>query len=197
MKIVISFLNIFTKTFLFLKIIFKIISAKFALIIFSLFMLGCAKKNGTKPSNLISKSKMAKILADIHIMEGDVNNLGIVNTDTANFLFRKMEAQLFAKYEVDTSDYKKSYKYYLVNPDDFTELYKEVVEIIKEKNKIDSTARSKIKKDIDTTKQIKPAVINEIPKSMSIFSSKIKLDSLRKKSQLKRKNGKKPMRLGK
>jgi Domain of unknown function (DUF4296) len=184
--------TIYTKSFTLTSLCGKSI-----LLLLSIVLFSCAKKNGTKPSNLVSKSKMANILADIHLMEGDINNFGIPNTDTANFLYRKMETKIFAKYEVDTSDYVKSYKYYLVNPDDFTEMYKEVVEIIKEKNKVDSTARAKIKKDLPDTTTIKKPIVNEIPKSMSIFSSKIKLDSLRKKSHLKRKNGKKQMRLGK
>lgn len=149
-----------------------------------LFTIACKTKNDKKPDDLIEKEKMVNILTDIHRTEGFVNNLSFQSTDTTQFFFRKMEADIFKKYAVDTSAYYQSYKYYLINPEDFKEIYEGVVKQITAKNKVDSLAESKIKKvQIDTLKKDSSKIIK--PK---IFGRKNKfLDSLR----IKLKNGKK------
>jgi Domain of unknown function (DUF4296) len=147
---------------------------KFQLYVFLLtygliFWQSCSPKNGKRPENLISKSKMANILADIHLMEGEINNFGIPNTDTTSFLFRKFQANILAKHQIDTSAFNKSYKYYLINPEDFTDIYTDVVSIIEKRNKIDSTARAKIKKTIaDPSRVKKDTALKSINKNDSI-----------------------------
>ena len=113
----------------------------------------CKNSIEKKPNNLISKEKMANFLADIHNIEGKVNSLGVQNTDTSAFLYRKLEATIYKKHEIDTAAYFQSYKYYLINADEFTDIYKMAVEKIKAQNKIDSLAEAKAPKlRPDTTK---------------------------------------------
>jgi Domain of unknown function (DUF4296) len=166
-------------------------------------IISCKPKFDKKPENLVSKDKMVNIMADVHRLEGFVNNLSVQSSDTSQFIYRKMEAKIFKKYGVDTTAYLNSYKYYLINTEEFSEMYKSVVKIIKEKNKVDSLAVSKLKKPkidslalvklkkvkLDSAKNIK----NEKLKLSKLFLQKNKLDSL------KAKNGrrKKKMRLGK
>lgn len=126
---------------------------KLSFLIFIIF--ACKPKNDKKPDILISKSKMAKILAEIHELEGKISRLGIVNTDSSNFIYRKYEAQIFKKFEVDTSAYYQSFKYYLINPEDFTEIYRETVDILKENNKQDSIKNLKLKKESPDSSKIK------------------------------------------
>jgi hypothetical protein len=138
--------------------------------------LSCKPKFEGKPNNLVSKEKMINIMADIHRAEGVVNNLNIQSTDTSQFIFRKLEAKIFKQYEVDTTAYIKSYKYYLINAEEFSEMYKEVVATIKQKNKVDSLANSKLNKfPLDTHK-----VNNTRPLQLGkLIKQKIKLDSLK------------------
>ncbi len=117
----------------------------------------CKKSLEKKPDNLVPKEQMIQILADIHRLEGHVNNMNIQNTDTLSFIYRKMEADIFKKHKIDTAAYFKSYKYYLVDPEEFSALYSEVVLLIKNKNKADSTAEVKNKvfeKDTSKTTQL-------------------------------------------
>ncbi len=118
-----------------------------------LVVISCNRNVEKKPENLVPKEKMIEILADIHRLEGHVNNMNIQNTDTLAFIYLKMEAEVFKKHAIDTASYYKSYKYYLVDPQEFTLLYEEVVAKIKAKNQVDSTLEAKNKKSIaDTTK---------------------------------------------
>lgn len=105
--------------------------------------ISCKNSVEKKPDNLVPKDKMIELLADIHRLEGHVNNLNIQNSDTLAFIYRKMESDLFKKHKIDTSAYYKSYKYYLVDPEVFTDLYNQVLEKIKIKNSADSTAEIK------------------------------------------------------
>jgi Domain of unknown function (DUF4296) len=150
------------------------------ILIILVIVFGCKPKNDDKPNNLIPKAKMAKLLADIHILEGKVNKLGVVNTDTTSFIFRKYEAELFKKHEIDTTEYFESYKYYLINPDDFTDVYKQAVEIIKEKNKVDSLQNAKLQKERPKIKTIDSSEkINERKFQSNFFKRKYNLDSLK------------------
>lgn len=125
----------------------KIVKVNHLILGLILFFTGYSCKNSleNKPDNLVPKDKMIQILADIHRLEGHVNNMNIQNTDTLSFIYRKMESDIFKKHKIDTAAYFKSYKYYLVDPQEFTDLYGEVVLLIKNKNKADSTAEVKSK----------------------------------------------------
>lgn len=151
----------------------------------------CNNSSEKRPPNLVSKEKLALVLADIHRMEGTVNGMSIQNSDTAGFIFRKLEAEIFKKYDLDTAAYFQSYKYYLVNSDDFTDIYKNVVAIIREKNKADSLAETKLPKKLPSKSPI--ADSGKTVKPSSFLKKSAFLDSLK----LKSKNGKKPLRLGK
>jgi Domain of unknown function (DUF4296) len=153
--------------------------------IFSLFMLftACKPSVEKKPDHLISKGKMVEILAEIHHIEGIVNGLAIQNTDTSSFLYRKLEADLFKKMDVDTAAYFESYKYYLINADEFTDIYKQVVEKVKQKNRVDSLADAKLPKSKIDTSAAKPGtqspMINR-PKSAFLDSLKNKFKHAKK-----------------
>jgi Domain of unknown function (DUF4296) len=164
---------------------FSISSMKFYIFfILTIFLLACKTKNDKKPDVLVSKEKMVNILTDMHRMEGFVNNLGIQSSDTTQFFFRKLEAEIFKKYAVDTAAYYQSYKYYLINPEDFKEIYSDVVKQITAKNKIDSLAESKLKKVVvdttkkDTVKLIKPKIFGK--KNLFMDSLRIKFKNAKK-----------------
>lgn len=154
------------------------------LILFIIFFTACKTKNDKKPDVLVPKEKMVNILTDMHRLEGKVNNLGIQSIDTTQFFFRKLEAEVFKNYDVDTASYYQSYKYYLINPEDFKEIYSDVVKQITAKNKEDSLAESKRKKlQIDTTKKDTSKIVKPKPfgrKSQLLDSLRIKFKNAKK-----------------
>jgi hypothetical protein len=76
----------------------------------------------------------------MHKAEALTNSAGIPSSDTSFYIFEQYEKEIFKKQQVDTADYYKSYKFYLVNPEEFTDLYKLVVDKITDE-KMKSTVR--------------------------------------------------------
>jgi hypothetical protein len=156
-------------------------------LIFVCLLCACGTKNETPPPNLISKNKLANILSEIHQAESKVNNLGLFYNDTSYFLFRKFQTKILAKYEVDTSAYFQSYKYYLVNPEDFLDIYKDVVKQLAVINTRDSIITAKkLAKKPDSTKIKADSVprINEIKKidRKGLVNRKLKLGIIKAKN---------------
>jgi hypothetical protein len=150
---------------------------KFIVLIAIFLLFSCNSNTVEKPSKLISKAKLTDILTEIHQAEGKINNLGIGSTDTTSFLYRKLQQQILTKYDVDTAAYYQSYKYYLLNTEDFAEICKNVVEKLTKINKLDSIADAK-----------KPKLNLSVPKetiragkSINLFNNKHKMDSIRLK----------------
>lgn len=148
------------------------------------YFLACKSPNGEKPKNLLSKQKMADVLVEMHRAEAMTNSAGIPSSDTSFYIFAQLEKEIFKKHQIDTSDYYKSYKFYLVNPEEFTDLYKLVVDKIIIQNKADSTAEAKANKNkpkakADTTK-IKP-MGDSLPKP--VFGKGINIEALRMKQR--------------
>ena len=99
-----------------------------------LFFMQCSSgKNelGAAPDNLITPDKMADILADIHLAEARVGKLNISNSDSASIVFKRLQGKAFAKAQVDTSAYTKSYVYYSSRPAEMAKIYEQVIEKLK------------------------------------------------------------------
>ncbi|WP_266362489.1 DUF4296 domain-containing protein [Tellurirhabdus rosea] len=90
-----------------------------------------------KPDNLIPEDKMVEVLTDIHLAEARVTKLGIIATDSQNLVYRKLEKQIYARYQLDTGTYYRSYQYYSSNPEKFASLYKQVIAKLEEKKQED------------------------------------------------------------
>ena len=90
-------------------------------------LVGCDATT-KKPANLIAADKMVNILADIHLAESKVARMNLHSTDSANFVYKRLEKGIFKKYQIDTSAYNKSYVYYSSQPAELEALYQRVVE---------------------------------------------------------------------
>ncbi|MBO0936332.1 DUF4296 domain-containing protein [Fibrella sp. HMF5335] len=99
----------------------------------SLFMQCGSTKNelGAAPAKLISPAKMADILAEIHMAEARVGKLNIGNSDSAAIVFKRLQNNVFAKAQVDTATYTKSYVYYSSHPAELAGIYEQVIEKLK------------------------------------------------------------------
>lgn len=94
------------------------------------FLAFSCKQDHEVPDNLLSKSEMVKLLIDIRIAEGKVNNLNL-RSDSARSLFRIMEDAIFKAHEIDTATYKSSYQYYMLNPEEALSISDAVLDSLK------------------------------------------------------------------
>jgi len=83
------------------------------------------------PEGILTEQEMVDILLDIRVLEGKVGILS-VGKDSSRVLFAKLERDIFEKHKMDSIVYKKSYQYYMRNP----ELYLNVNDIVLDSLKI-------------------------------------------------------------
>lgn len=86
----------------------------------------CSAPEDERPDNLVPEDRMAEILTQVHIAEARVSRLGLRSVDSSNIVYKHLESQIFQKYKVDTSAYRKSYIYYSSHPKDMEAIYKRV-----------------------------------------------------------------------
>lgn len=111
-----------------------------------------------KPSNLLPEDKMVDILEDIHLTESKVNNLAMGSSDSSLAIFKKLETDILKKHQVDTAAFRKSYQYYVAQPEEFKAIYNQIIEHLEVKKKAASKSdalKAKAKKDSSKTKIVK------------------------------------------
>jgi hypothetical protein len=133
-------------------------------------VIACKQKAIEKPDKLIDEPTMASILTDIHILEAKINDLNIPNSDSASFIYRKLEKDIYKKYQVDTASYKASYKYYLGNIDQFEGIYNNVIKKLDVAVKADSAQKAKNKNQAPI--QPPPGVLDSIAKANNAAAQK-------------------------
>ncbi len=92
-----------------------------------LIFLSC-NGNSKPPKDILGREKMAEILADIHIAESKVSKMNFRSMDSSVVVFNKLQQDIWAKYEVDSASYNKSYAYYAANPEAMSSLYEIVTQ---------------------------------------------------------------------
>ncbi len=91
---------------------------KIYIIIF--FLFSCFDNNQVpKPDDLINENKMSKILYDLAIMKS-INGSGFIKQDL-DFIFG--DEFIYKKYNIDSSQFSKSHKYYSSNPKVMMNIY--------------------------------------------------------------------------
>ena len=88
----------------------------------------CTAPDDAQPDNLISETRMAAILTQIHLAEARVSRIGLATSDSSNIVYKRLEKQIFRQLQVDTSAYTKSYIYYSSHPRQMERIYKQVTE---------------------------------------------------------------------
>ena len=94
---------------------------------------GCTAPEDQQPDNLMPESRMAEILTEIHLAESRVSRLGLGSADSSNIVYKRLEKQIFQKFQVDTSAYNKSYVYYSSHPSQMETIYKHITENLRKK----------------------------------------------------------------
>jgi hypothetical protein len=140
--------------------------------IFLLTFLLTACSSDDKPKDLIAEDKMAIALTDIHLLESYVNDLHLGNGDSSLIVYQKMKVDTLKKYGLDSANFNRSLKYYIMNPELLKNIYTEVKNNLEAKKKKISDLEAKKSK----TSQKKIADSLRL-KNMPNFKS----DSLRKR----------------
>ena len=165
----------------FLRTNTKFINIGFVLLLFGLF----ACETEEKPDNLIQEDKMAKILAEIHVLEAQINNLRFQHDDSSIYVYQKKRFDIIKSLQSDTATFKVSLKYYLLNPDKMKEIYTQVKVNLEAKKKIieaNSKLQEKKNKMVEVKKILpeKKSVNADTTKKTLIPFNKNKLKLFRK-----------------
>jgi hypothetical protein len=80
-------------------------------------LFGCEQKT-VIPENLMTEEQMVQLMIDIRIAEGQVNTMSLPS-DSAQNLFKYLEAKIFAEHQVDSASYQESFNYYMIESERF------------------------------------------------------------------------------
>ena len=102
------------------------LSLKGIFLLFTVVFFSCATND--QPECLVSKPKMASILAELHLAEKQVE-LYNMKGDTTNILFHSVfKKKALQKQNIDQKCFEESYEYYKTHLTDFSDIYKIVVD---------------------------------------------------------------------
>ncbi|MEQ8361129.1 MAG: DUF4296 domain-containing protein [Cytophagales bacterium] len=90
------------------------------------FILSCNERQNIK-EGIIEKSKMTKILVEIHIAEAKVNQAKLP-MDSALSYYKYLESNIYEKYEIDSVQFNSSMHYYAENIRELDKIYETVLD---------------------------------------------------------------------
>ena len=153
---------------------------KFFLLMFWLTACG----SNSKPKDLIPEDKMAKVLTEIHILEAQINNVHFQHEDSSVYVYQKMKVKLLKTFELDSATFKRSFKYYILNPDKMKGIYTEVKKLLEAKKKV-IEAKKKVE---DKKKQLlEDKKVKKMPKAIQKADSLMRLkNEIQSKEAMKR-----------
>lgn len=88
--------------------------------------LSCNREDAAPGKEIIPPQKMVDILTDIHIAESGTDSRGYNSIQLNQMVYRKYE-DIMKKHGTSFSVFKASFDYYLSHPDQFDEIYQEIV----------------------------------------------------------------------
>jgi hypothetical protein len=102
------------------------------LIILMVFGFGCNNYKPKYETPTIEKTKMADMVADVHIIESYIQNIDAKQRDSIKTVLYR---ELFEIHNIDTTEFYKNQQQYYTNPALVEDLYKDVLEKLNEKEK--------------------------------------------------------------
>lgn len=90
-----------------------------------IFLLAC---NST-PNGIIKRDRMTSLLVDIHLTDGGLMNV-IQVPDTLYKYGNARYLAVFKKYDTDSNQFRRSYKYYTTQPEVFAAMYDDVLKAL-------------------------------------------------------------------
>lgn len=101
--------------------------------LFALLFCSCITKNDNVPNDIIPRQEMIAVLIDVQETEAKIQtqNLGM-NDSTKNIAYNYYN-DLFKRHHIKSSDFKKSFDYYVNHLDILNKMYEEVITGISKK----------------------------------------------------------------
>ncbi|MCP4460667.1 MAG: DUF4296 domain-containing protein [Cytophagales bacterium] len=123
----------------------------FSIIILLAVLLGACSEKEQLPEDILSQKRMTHLMIQIHLLEAKVGRMG-VRRDSALVVFKHFENKLFEANGIDSTIYYKSFNYYGMHPEYFSEVYAAVSDSMleiesKERLKIEAIAKKKLYDD--------------------------------------------------
>lgn len=100
---------------------------RWCLLLSGILAAACTAPEDQRPDGLLTQDRMASILTEVHLAEGRVGRLGLASIDSSNIVYKRLEGQIYRKFQVDTAVYNKSYVYYSSHPREMEAIYKKVI----------------------------------------------------------------------
>ncbi len=97
-----------------------------------MFLSGCAKSQEETLKRIDNKT-MAKVLAELQLLEARVSRLNFQGVDSSKVAFNHYQDLIFKKYKTDSATYAASYQYYAEHPDEFVGVFDDVINILESK----------------------------------------------------------------
>jgi len=82
------------------------------------------------PPGTLNKEQMAAILVDVHIAEARAQQAGFRSSDSTQLFYKHLENQILKKYKTDSTQYHKSYRFYIQHVPLMNEIYTAVVDTL-------------------------------------------------------------------
>jgi len=99
-----------------------------------LLVLGaCSSAEPERPATIIAPERMAVILANVHIVDGEMFNV----QQQPDSLFKYgmgYYVAMFNRFHTDTAQFKKSFVWYTKHPVQLDAIYDDVMKIVQKKN---------------------------------------------------------------
>jgi hypothetical protein len=124
-----------------------------------LFLAAC--KQTSRPGGIIDQERMTKLLTDIHVVDGSVYNMlqmpdSLYKNGTGRYL------AVFEKYNTDSIQFKRSFKYYTANPEVMATMYEQIADNLKQK----TDSLNKIyQKQVDVDTKRRNDSLSKLPKN--------------------------------
>ncbi|MEO8887252.1 MAG: DUF4296 domain-containing protein [Mucilaginibacter sp.] len=103
-----------------------------------IFLYACSNT----PKGIIKPHEMTALMVDVHIADGSLYTIDVPTGDSLYKYGFNRFALVFKKHHTDSTQFKKSLKYYTMHPDKMEPVYKDVIQILQ--NKLDSVNKLQI-----------------------------------------------------
>jgi hypothetical protein len=106
---------------------------KHIILFFSALLFLSACKLDKTPDGIIKQDKMISLLTDIHLVDGSLYNVPSSNPDSMYKYGNGNFVVLFKKYNIDSTQFKKSLKYYSFRPEQLDKMYTQILKNLQDK----------------------------------------------------------------
>ena len=106
---------------------------KYNKLFFSVLIFLIACKGSKSPGDIINQERMTGLLTEIHIADGSMYNT-MQLPDTLYKYGTSKYLVIFKKYQTDSVEFRRSFKYYSAHPDILATIYEQITTNLKQKS---------------------------------------------------------------